>query len=402
MHITLKKNETMMDLVIRLTESSSLVYDIAPVAYWYEDLYENGRIKNIRFSDHMREKLGYKSTEDFPDDLDAFKTFLHPDDVQLMLDNAIAAGTGKTDKYDLQYRIRKADGAYMWAHATGELVKDHTGKTVGMYGAFIDITEEVTLRDKQENERRTNELIRGFSEEYDAAYFGKISDNTYRVLTNVETVAQKTDHVLKAADAMRSYVSNFVHPDDAYLFEGEFYDLTIAEKNIPIGESKTFEYRSKSGGEYAWYKALMRRIDEDEVLIGFKNNDSEIVDNIIASQLIKDYDALYLVDIGNNKIRPARASRVSSVGAFSEVSQYSQKVRCFADTVAQQYRQDWIDFRCVSMHILLKGGFSREEDSCLYTGIPAAAPGFHGLRSGEKGSRQHQHQTADAHTDSAQ
>ena len=344
MHITLKENETMQDLVDRLMESSSLVYDIAPVAYWYEDLYENGRLKGIRFSDHLRGKLGYKSVEDFPDDLNAFVTFLHPDDVQPMLDNAIAAGTGKTDKYDLQYRIRRADGEYMWAHATGELVKDHQGKTVGMYGAFIDVTEEVKLRDRQENERRTKELIRGFSEEYDAAFFGNIRDNTYRILANVDAVAEKTDDILPLDEAMKSYVSYFVHPDDAYLFEGEFYDLSLAEKNIPVGESKSFEYRSKSGGEYAWYKALMRRIADDEVLIGFKNNDSEIVDNIIARQLIKDYDALYLVDISNNKIRPARPSRVSTVGDFGEVSDYSKKVRRFADTVAPQYKKDWVNF----------------------------------------------------------
>ena len=344
MNIILKKGETMQDLVNRLYESANLVYDIAPVAYWYEDLNENGRLLDIHFSDHMREKLGYKSTEEFPDDLNAFVSFLHPDDVQLMLDNAIAAGTGKSDKFDCQYRIRKVDGSYMWCNATGELVKDFEGKTVGMYGAFIDITEEVELREKQEAARNTQKLIQGFTEEFDAAFYGRISDGTYQVLTNVDIVSLKTDCITSIEEAMRNYVKYFVHPEDAYLFDGEFTDMELVKKNIPVGESKTFEYRSKSGGEYYWFRALLRRVSEDEILIGFKNCDKEVIDNIIATQLIKDYDAIYTVDLDADRIRSARSSKVSEVGNFNDRRDYSPLIKKFAETVAPQYKQDWLNF----------------------------------------------------------
>ena len=195
-NIVLRQNETMDGLVERLYNSASLVYGIAPVAYWHEELDEKGRLTAIHFSDHMREMLGYKSEEEFPNELNAFVTFLHPDDVDLMLKNAIAAGTGKIDKYELDYRIRRADGNYMWCKATGELVKDCKGKTVGMYGAFIDITEVVELKEKQEQEKKTEEIIKGFTEEYDASFCGKISDNSYQVFTDVDAVAEKIEDMM--------------------------------------------------------------------------------------------------------------------------------------------------------------------------------------------------------------
>ena len=207
MHITLKENETMQDLVDRLNESASLVYGIAPVAYWYENLYPNGRIKDIRFSDHMREKLGYRSAEEFPDDLNVFMTFLHPDDVQLMLKNAIDAGTGKTDKYELQYRIRRADGTYMWCKATGELVKDHRGTTVGMYGAFIDITEEVELREKA--------VVESLADAYLSLYQVNLNAGTYIALKRSDTVPKGyADGRLDFYEDIARWINAEIYPED--------------------------------------------------------------------------------------------------------------------------------------------------------------------------------------------
>ena len=182
MYITLKENETMRDLAERLGGAFEMVYDIAPVAYWYELLHENGRIKEIHFSQRMRDMLGYRSAAEFPDELNTLMTFTHPDDVHIMRDGAIAAGTGEAEKYDVQYRIRRADGSYMWCNATGEQVRDHSGRIVGMYGAFIDITEEMELQKKQENESGLQELIRGFAKEYEVAFMVSLKDGMYRVI----------------------------------------------------------------------------------------------------------------------------------------------------------------------------------------------------------------------------
>jgi len=48
--------------------------------------------------------------------------------------------------YDVEYRMRKADGTYVWWHDIGTAQRDPTGKAVIMSGACIDITEKKTVR----------------------------------------------------------------------------------------------------------------------------------------------------------------------------------------------------------------------------------------------------------------
>ena len=171
MNIILKKNETMQNLVDRLAESFEMVSGVAPVAYWYENLNEDGRILDIHFSKRLRDMLGYSSEEDFPDELSTLMNYTHPDDVQTMLQGAIDAGTGKSDKYDVQYRVRRADGNYMWCNATGELVKDSEGRTIGMYGAFLDVSKEIERRFELGNQEIIGKYITDkLMEEYDALY----------------------------------------------------------------------------------------------------------------------------------------------------------------------------------------------------------------------------------------
>lgn len=111
MSLILKENETLQDLVERQIAAAEQMKDIAPVAWWYEELNGNGRVKDIHFSPRMREMLGYKSEAEFPDALNTLMTFTYPDDMHIMLDDAIAAGTGKIPKYDVRYRIRTASGS---------------------------------------------------------------------------------------------------------------------------------------------------------------------------------------------------------------------------------------------------------------------------------------------------
>ena len=197
---------------------------------------------------------------------------------------------------------------------------------------------------REQEERKTQEIIKGFTEEYDASFCGKISDNSYHVFSDKDVIEQQIRKYPTYTDAMRAYVSYFAHPDDQQLFEGDFIDLQSAKKNIPIGESRTLEFRSRSGGEYAWYRSTLRRITEDEVLLGFKNCDTEITNKIIAEQLVKDYDALYTVDLNLNRVRPARPSKVNPVGNFSKISDYTPLALKFSETLNSPYKEDWIKF----------------------------------------------------------
>ena len=63
---------------------------------------------------------------------------LHPDDVERVLD-CMRASTARGDVYQVEYRLRRADGSYGWHLAWGRPKKDNDGKILGWFGSVTDI-----------------------------------------------------------------------------------------------------------------------------------------------------------------------------------------------------------------------------------------------------------------------
>lgn len=77
--------------------------------------------------------------------------FLQPDDVESTLrawSGAVATGR----QHDIQYRLRRSDGAYRWFHVLGQPVRDCDGHTTRWYGLLVDIDDR---RNMEEALRRT-------------------------------------------------------------------------------------------------------------------------------------------------------------------------------------------------------------------------------------------------------
>jgi PAS domain S-box-containing protein len=78
-------------------------------------------------------------------------SFLHPDDVRQTVTiwaNAVRTG----NPHDVQYRLRRRDGAYRWFHVLGQAMVDAAGRVIQWYGLLIDIDER---RNIEEALRRT-------------------------------------------------------------------------------------------------------------------------------------------------------------------------------------------------------------------------------------------------------
>jgi signal transduction histidine kinase len=72
--------------------------------------------------------------------------FLHPDDVQPTIRAwTHAVETGHT--HDVQYRLRRFDGAYQWIHVLGQPVRDAEGAVTRWYGLLIDIDDRKTMEE---------------------------------------------------------------------------------------------------------------------------------------------------------------------------------------------------------------------------------------------------------------
>ena len=93
------------------------------------------------WSSEFRRLLGFTSKEEFPDKVNSWTDRLHPDDKAQTFAVFGEALQGKTDNYDVTYRLRMRDDSYHWFRATGGVTRDKHGKPVRACGSLVDIQE---------------------------------------------------------------------------------------------------------------------------------------------------------------------------------------------------------------------------------------------------------------------
>jgi len=114
------------------------------------------------FSPRWLEMLGYQPGE-LRDHVDTFRSRVHPDDMarvraaaQRHLDTGVP--------YDVELRLRRKHGDYIWVRSKGQAERDEQGRAVRMAGFIFDITErkftEQRLRDGEARLRRAETLAR--------------------------------------------------------------------------------------------------------------------------------------------------------------------------------------------------------------------------------------------------
>jgi PAS domain S-box-containing protein len=69
--------------------------------------------------------------------------------------------------YDIEYRVRQADGAFRWLQARGRVESDGAGQATYFHGAVIDVTDrklsELSLRDNNLQLQRSNRDLEDFA-----------------------------------------------------------------------------------------------------------------------------------------------------------------------------------------------------------------------------------------------
>ena len=90
---------------------------------------------------------------------------IHPDDRERVQEAWTAAMAGEQD-YDVDYRLRRADGAYRWFRARSRAQRDVTGHVARWFGTSTDVTEIIESKTllEQRVAERTAELERSIEE----------------------------------------------------------------------------------------------------------------------------------------------------------------------------------------------------------------------------------------------
>jgi PAS domain S-box-containing protein len=104
-------------------------------------------LNTFRWSQEFRDLLGFKDENDFPNVLNSWAGQLHPDDSDRVVGAFAAHMTDRSGRtpFELEYRLRKKDGSYLWIKADGATSRDASGLPLRVAGALRDITAEKEL-----------------------------------------------------------------------------------------------------------------------------------------------------------------------------------------------------------------------------------------------------------------
>ena len=97
------------------------------------------------WSDEFRRMLGFSDEYDFPNVLRSWSDRLHPEDKEATL-SAFAAHmndySGNTP-YNVEYRVKKKDGEYIWLKADGSTLRTSSGVPIRVVGSVTNVSNEI-------------------------------------------------------------------------------------------------------------------------------------------------------------------------------------------------------------------------------------------------------------------
>jgi len=98
------------------------------------------RQQTVHYSPQWKALLGYEDI-DAPDSVDLWRGRVHPDDLAPMLAALDDHFQGHSPAYEMEFRLRAADGRYLWVLSRGRVVeRDAQGEPLRAVGTLTDLT----------------------------------------------------------------------------------------------------------------------------------------------------------------------------------------------------------------------------------------------------------------------
>ena len=244
----------------------------------------------------MLKHLGYKSKEDFVADIDGLiNNCIHPDDLKAVEKN-VASQLESKGRYEIEYRIQKADKSYIWVRDYGKITRLSNGRQV-INSILYDITEQVKVKQRDAKhysqlEATQNALMESRDTMYAAIgaaqimYFEYFPEGDYALEHNGRehfNVDERLDNYPQSW-----FDKKITHPDDEHILKEAFVNL----KNG--AEKASCTVRNIIGGKYHWHHYNFTSIyDKSGVRTKVVCTAQDITEEKNAQQLNADYKRLY-------------------------------------------------------------------------------------------------------------
>ncbi len=201
----------------------------------------------VFMSTQLKADLGYSDSE-MDNHFEAWRSLLHPDDLEEVLTTVQNHLEGKTPKYSAEYRLRCADGSYKWILARGIAQRDENGFAIRMVGSQQDISdrkrESAALRESEARYRWLADHAKDM-----------ISTHTLDGVFLYASPASR--HLLgyEPAQLLGRSLYEFFHPTDAAAWERTY---SVIEQ-LPYDYTTTYRVR-RQDGNFIWFETTSRMI----------------------------------------------------------------------------------------------------------------------------------------------
>lgn len=122
--LTLEKYRDFVELVETCMDGNLYILDIEKDIYYISQK----TLERFAIPSHI-----------FSDTSNVFRTFVHKDDIEWLLEDLGKMATGEKDSHNLDYRWMGKDGNPIWINCRGRSVRDKDGKPIYMVGSVDEI-----------------------------------------------------------------------------------------------------------------------------------------------------------------------------------------------------------------------------------------------------------------------
>lgn len=287
------------------------IHETIGSASWKIVFDDNGKISECKWSDGFRKLLGYRSENDFTNEIKSLKMLLDDEVVQDAADKFVAAVSDYTGQtiFDVEYLIKNRLDEKKWFRAAGRFERREDGTPSVFHGLLIDINEQKKKEEALEREQRRvinslKEQIRleeeaesqfhtlmSMSKMYYSMHLINLSDDSYIEYRENDTEGKHNKQAAGAQKLLYETAYQLVLEEHQDKFKN-FVDLTTLKERMDGNRSIFMELLSVKS---RWLRAEFILIDNDEVMFTIKIIDEEKrkEENLIMKSTTDEMTGLY-------------------------------------------------------------------------------------------------------------
>lgn len=231
---------------------------------WYIDFNPDSTIQKVNWSHKFRNMLGFSSTEDFPNEIEAWENRLHPEEHDKVISQLFAAAKDKTNKtrYDIEHRLKNNQGIYRWYRTGAEKINRRIDGTPSrMVGIFVDIDDE--YRTRQENDKYSA-IHKAYSKSNLCEFYIDLHDDTFESLKPDAFFLENQADISSWDELVSSYVENHIEKESRNAIKLLFDRSYIREELQTNNGELSAECRAEYNGNTYWIRNTVIPGDNDQ------------------------------------------------------------------------------------------------------------------------------------------